>query len=218
MALDAPAGLEEAMQDGPAPQDGHKDVPAMDLAALIRDSVRQAIAPLEERLAEVEGRAPVFRPMDPNLGKEMSGPERRAILRQPLKAGQERQAEEMLPVGSDSHRLPEHVLARVPRTLRAGQAIRLRRDVTRAGMAHDRTWGDILDGIGTIRCARTIGNRRCRGTMPAGEPCPVCGEGPVVVKVSFFNEEAGDWMVKARIPGLTEGYGMHFFSQELEAA
>lgn len=185
-----------------------------DLAAIIRESIAAAVVPLQAKIEALEGRpaaAPQFQKMDPSLGMEFGQAERRAVMRKGDGG------EESLPMGSDGHRVPDQVLAMVPRHFMPGQAVRLRRDMVRAGMKDNQSWGELLDKLGVVRCPTKQGTRQCNGRFHVGESCPVCGQGPKVLKPGFLNDTVGDWVIKVRVPGLTTSYGMGFYSQELEA-
>lgn len=185
-----------------------------DLAAIIRDSIAAAVAPLQAKIEELESRpsAPQFQKMDPALGMDFSVAERRAVM----KKGDG--GEESLPMGADGHRVPDQVLLMVPRRFKPGQPVRVRRDMVRAGMKDNMSWGELMDKLGTVRCPTKSGTKQCIGRFHVGDACPVCGQGPKVLKLGFLNDTVGDWVLKVRVPGMTTSYGMAFYSQELEAA
>src|SRR5690348_3697829 len=67
------------------------------LATLIKDSIAQAVAPLEDKIRDLEAQAPTkqFQKMDPTLGQSFGQPERQATKRFQGDGG-----EESLPIGS----------------------------------------------------------------------------------------------------------------------
>jgi hypothetical protein len=189
----------------------------LDLAGLIQDAVASTVeavvAPLRAELEGLKQGSTTFRPMDVLL--QATGETRRAT--QGMRAGEERSGERSLPVGEHSHVLPPHIIRQYVRRFQAGSRVRLNRDVVRPGMKGERSWGEIMDGLGDLHCQNRLDGQPCPGSYHVGEDCNVCGEGPKVMKVYFLNHN-GEWLYKVRVPGLTTMQGMAFVDSELSAA
>lgn len=213
-------GATSTPESSPAPAFSLADLAGLiqDMGASLKDDLRAELDQLRaenrdlaDRLAEAERTGgPRFQPTDPTSNPQ-SYQQAMAMV---MPGGDPVMGARNLPVGTDSHELPDSILNEFRQELEPGDRVRLRRDVRRKD--HPLSWGEVADAVGRVDCPVVKRKVPCAGSFRPGEPCRVCGFAPTVKKVYWFDRRAAAWCYQVRIPGLTTVNGMLFFGNELE--
>lgn len=185
-----------------------------EIAALIVDMKTSFNAEMADLRAQVERSktaAPSFRQMD-----QTTNPQSIQAAMAQVMPGQDPIGGQLryMPIGTDSHPLPDEIANRYQQEYDGGDAVRLRLETRREG--HPKTWGEIAETVGLTKCPTMVRKRNCPGRYMPGEACASCGFGPTVKKVYWFEPRLGEWCYLVRIPGITGSNGQMMYGSELE--